>query len=61
VSADRLWDALALTGVLLVTVGLVAVYWPLAMIVPGIALVVLGVYGARFESRVRRKAEDDED
>jgi len=43
---DR-WDVMALVGLALVGVGLWFVYWPLALIVPGIGLVVIGVLGAR--------------
>ena len=38
---------MALVGLGLVGVGLWFVYWPLALIVPGVGLVVLGLYGAR--------------
>lgn len=47
---DR-WDGLALVGLVMVGVGLWFVYWPLALIVPGVALVGLGVMGARGEGR----------
>lgn len=43
---DR-WDGLALVGLVMVGAGLWFVYWPLALIVPGIGLVALGVMGAR--------------
>jgi CHASE2 domain-containing sensor protein len=43
---DR-WDGIALVGLVMVGVGLWFVYWPLALIVPGAALVGLGVVGAR--------------
>ena len=43
---DR-WDVMALAGVVLVGVGLWFVYWPLALIVPGVLLIALGVAGAR--------------
>lgn len=42
---DR-WDGIALVGLVMVGVGLWFVYWPLALIVPGVALVGLGVVGA---------------
>lgn len=38
---------MALVGLGMVGVGLWFVYWPLALIVPGVGLVGLGVYGAR--------------
>lgn len=41
------WDALALAGLVMVGVGLYFVYWPLALIVPGAALVALAIFGAR--------------
>jgi len=40
-------DVVALLGLLLMAGGLVFVYWPLALIVPGALLVALGVTGAR--------------
>lgn len=43
---DR-WDVMALAGVVLVGVGVGFVYWPLALIVPGVLLIALGVAGAR--------------
>ena len=43
---DR-WDGLALVGLVMMGVGLWFVYWPLALIVPGVGLVALGVAGAR--------------
>lgn len=44
-SVDR-WDILALVGLVMVGVGLWFVYWPLALIVPGVALIALAVIGA---------------
>lgn len=43
---DR-WDGIALVGLVMVGVGLWFVYWPLALIVPGVGLVAVGVMGAR--------------
>lgn len=43
---DR-WDMIALVGLALVGVGLWFVYWPLALIVPGVVLVGVGLFGAR--------------
>lgn len=43
---DR-WDIMALVGLVLVGVGLWFVYWPLALIVPGVVLVIVGLFGAR--------------
>ena len=43
---DR-WDVVALVGLGLVGAGLWFVYWPLALIVPGAVLVVVGILGAR--------------
>ena len=43
---DR-WDVMALAGLVLVGVGLWFVYWPLALIVPGVVLLVVGLVGAR--------------
>lgn len=41
------YEATQYAGMGLVTAGLVFVYWPLALIVPGIALIVLAQIGAR--------------
>ena len=41
------WDVVALVGLGLVGAGLWFVYWPLALIVPGAGLVVVGILGAR--------------
>ncbi len=38
---------MALVGLVLVGVGLWFVYWPLALIVPGVVLVLVGLFGAR--------------
>lgn len=38
---------MALVGLGLVGVGLWFVYWPLALIVPGVVLLVIGLVGAR--------------
>lgn len=46
---------MALVGLGMVGVGLWFVYWPLALIVPGVGLVVVGIFGAR-----NRGGEDDE-
>lgn len=43
---DRIWDVLALTGLLLLTVGVGFIYWPLSFIVPGLALLTAGIVGA---------------
>ena len=40
-------EAMQYAGLGLVTAGIAFVYWPLALIVPGIALVVLAQAGAR--------------
>jgi hypothetical protein len=56
----RLWDALTLAGAVLLTIGLGLAWFPLALIVPGIAMAALGIYGARVYSRPKRKAEDEE-
>ena len=55
----RLWDALALAGGVLLTIGLGLAWFPLALIVPGVGLAALGVYGARAYARPRRTEEDD--
>jgi hypothetical protein len=47
---DR-WDVVALAGLVMVGVGLWFVYWPLALIVPGLVLAALGVLGARNSRR----------
>ncbi len=38
---------MALVGLGMVGVGLWFVYWPLALIVPGVVLVIVGLFGAR--------------
>ncbi len=43
---DR-WDVMALVGLGMVGVGLWFVYWPLALIVPGVVLLAVGIFGAR--------------
>ena len=47
---DR-YDVVALLGVLLITGGCYLVYPPLALIVPGVLLLVLGLLGARPQRR----------
>lgn len=47
---DR-FDFLALVGTGLLAGGLVPVYWPLALIVPGVLLVAIGLLGARRQER----------
>ena len=42
---DR-YDVLAAVGLVLLAVGLVWVWWPLALIVPGVVLLAIGVIGA---------------
>lgn len=42
----RLWDVLAVSGLLLLTVGVGFIYWPLSFIVPGLALLTAGIVGA---------------
>ena len=42
---DR-YDWLAVVGLVLLAVGLVWVWWPLALIVPGVVLLAIGVIGA---------------
>lgn len=49
---DR-WDGLAGVGLVMVGVGLWFIYWPLALIVPGALLVIVGVMGARNGERAR--------
>ena len=44
-AVDR-YDWLATVGLVLLAVGLVWVWWPLALIVPGVALLAIGVIGA---------------
>ena len=41
------YDAVQYAGLALVALGLVFVYWPLALIIPGVALVVLAQAGGR--------------
>lgn len=43
---DR-FDILTLLGLALLTAGLGFVYWPLALITPGVFLLAVGVAGAR--------------
>ena len=42
---DR-YDVLAAVGLVLLAVGLVWVWWPLALIVPGVVLLAIGLIGA---------------
>ena len=42
---DR-YDVMALVGLALLAAGLVWVWWPLALIVPGVVLLAVGVVGA---------------
>ena len=44
-AVDR-YDWLATVGLVLLAVGLVWVWWPLALIVPGVVLLAIGVIGA---------------
>jgi hypothetical protein len=46
-----IWDILLIAGASLVVAGLAFIYWPAAMIVAGILLVALGVYGTWLEAR----------
>ena len=55
-----LWEALALGGLLLLTIGLGLAWPPLALIVPGVGLLAFGLYGARAWARPRRAAEEGE-
>ena len=41
------YDFVTLFGLILVAAGLYFVYWPLALIVPGVVFVVIGVIAAR--------------
>lgn len=50
------YDLFALLGLGLIATGLAFVYWPLALIVPGVLLLTLGVVGA-----VRRGPPSSED
>ena len=50
---DR-YDLLAVVGLVLLAVGLVWVWWPLALIVPGVVLLAIGVIGAMGRSRSAR-------
>lgn len=45
------YDGLALIGLILLTVGVYFVYAPLALIVPGVALLISGIYGGRSAGR----------
>lgn len=47
---DR-WDWIALVGLALVAAGLWFVWWPLALIVPGVVLLVVGIVGAVVRGR----------
>jgi len=42
---DR-YDVIAVVGLVLLAVGLVWVWWPLALIVPGVVLLAIGLIGA---------------
>ena len=42
---DR-YDVIAVAGLLLLAMGLIWVWWPLALIVPGVVLLAIGVIGA---------------
>ncbi len=44
---DR-YDLIFVAGLVLVSVGLVWVWWPAALIVPGVVLVLVGLAGAIF-------------
>lgn len=43
---DR-WDVVALAGLALMAAGLYFIYWPLALLVPGAALLLLAIFGAK--------------
>jgi hypothetical protein len=53
------WDALSATGLLLVVGGVAAFSLPAACILLGVALLWLGVLGARLWAVVRRPQQDD--
>ena len=42
---DR-YDVIAVAGLLLLAMGLIWVWWPLALIVPGVVLLAIGLIGA---------------
>lgn len=44
------FDVVFLLGLLLIAVGLYFVYWPLALIVPGCVLLILGIWGAKTQN-----------
>ena len=46
-----LFDVIAAVGLVLLAVGLVFVWWPLALVVPGAILVVVGLAGAILQGR----------
>lgn len=41
------YDAVQYAGIALVALGLVFVYWPLALIVPGVSMVILAQIGGQ--------------
>ena len=53
---DR-YDLLAGVGLALVAAGLVWVWWPLALIVPGVALLALGIIGAMRQPRAAARGK----
>ena len=50
---DR-YDVIAALGLALLSAGLVWVWWPLALIIPGALLLVIGVIGAALGGSNRR-------
>ena len=55
------WDVLALIGLLLFTAGLGWAWRPLWLIVPGVALLLLGVWGAKLGAYRRRSSRVDDE
>jgi hypothetical protein len=49
-----IWDLAAFAGVVLLIVGLASIYAPLGWIAAGLALIGLGILGARTAVRERR-------
>jgi hypothetical protein len=54
------WDTSVMIGSALTITGLAFVYWPAALLAPGIGLIALGILGARMHVKPKRNDDDEQ-